>query len=445
MDPHSLPSEASNRALLIGVQLGRAPAWEVRDSLDELGRLARASGLAVAETVVCRMPEPHPGTYIGKGKAAALGDQARGLQAGLLIFDEDLSPAQARNLEKITAARVMDRTQLILDIFALHAHTQEGRLQVELACNQYFLPRLRRMWTHLERQRGSIGLMAGPGEQQIEIDRRRVLERIDRIRAELDRVTRHRRELRRGRRRQGWALISLVGYTNAGKSTLLNHLTGAEVLTRDQLFVTLDPTTRQLALPNHQPALLTDTVGFINKLPHHLVAAFQATLEEVVQADILLHVVDAAHPHADRQIQAVNAVLKDLGVHDKPVIGVLNKMDRLPDPEAWRNTARAFARAVPVSALTGAGLENLREEIADELRLRNEVVHLQIPQADARVMAALRQAGQVLEEDYQADTVLVAARLPDKGMHPFRAYVISAREYQDRVTPRPPAEGEGGA
>ena len=286
-------------------------------------------------------------------------------------------------------------------------------MQIELAQLEYLLPRLRHMWTHLERQKGGIGLR-GPGEKQIEMDRRRILERITRYRRDLQGVKDRRAELRRGRRRHGWSLISLVGYTNAGKSTLLNALTGAGVLAYDQLFATLDPTTRRLDLPNHQPALLTDTVGFIRKLPHHLVDSFKATLEEVSQADLLLHVVDASHPLVDEQVDAVFGVLRDLGLGDKPIVTVLNKMDR---PEAKLNEARLLAKlgaGVGLSAAKGTGLADLCALLADVLRHRLVRLHLDVPVREGKLLAALRSAGSILAEKYEGETAQLEVSIPER-------------------------------
>lgn len=404
-------NDAPERALLVAVQKPREPAWEVGDALDELAQLTESAGARVLERRIYRLRTPHPACFIGVGQAEEIAVRVRESTADLVIFDEDLTPVQGRNLEQLIGVRVVDRTQVILDIFARRAHTSEGRLQVELAQLEYLRPRLRHRWTHLERQKGGIGLK-GPGEQQLELDRRRLDQRIHHIREELERVRERRGELRRGRSRHGWAQITLVGYTNAGKSTLLNHLAGANIYADDRLFATLDPTTRRIALPNRQAALLTDTVGFIRKLPHHLVDAFRATLEEAANADLLVHVVDAAHPRVDAQLTAVAAVLLEIGASEKPVVHALNKTDRPEADAAARRLLATLPRAIRISALTGVGLDELRAEIADALRERHVRVFLRIPHSEGRLMALIRHAGRVDAVHYDADAVHVEARVP---------------------------------
>jgi GTP-binding protein HflX len=310
------------------VELKNRTAWDFHDSLTELTELAATAGGEVIGNGSQKLEAPIAGTFIGSGKAGELARHCQSNQVDTVIFDEELSPAQSRNLEKVFECKVLDRTALILDIFAQRARTREGKLQVELAQLQHLLPRLTRFWGHLSRQKGGIG-MRGDGETQLETDRRRVQDRIARISRELEEVRQHRQTQREGRQRHLWPLASIVGYTNAGKSTLLNALTGAATLAEDMMFATLDPTTRRLRLPSNQSVLLTDTVGFIRKLPHRLVEAFKATLEEVVRADLLLHVVDISHPQAEEQILAVNAVLEEIGAAGKPTLMVFNKTDRL--------------------------------------------------------------------------------------------------------------------
>lgn len=418
------PTESAQEiALLVGVLPSGGKAWEVQDSLDELALLADTAGARIAERAVARQSQPHPATFIGSGKAAQLAEQAQSLGVNLVIFDDDLTPVQGRNLEETFGVKVLDRTQLILDIFARHAQTREGRLQVELAQAEYMLPRLRRSATTFGQQKGGIGLR-GPGERQIEIDRRQLQLRVTQLRRALDEVRERRAELRRSRHRQGWSLLTLVGYTNAGKSTLLNKLTGADVLADDQLFATLDPTTRKLTLPNKRAALLTDTVGFIRKLPHHLVESFKATLEEVMQADVLLHVIDAAHPRVDEQIEAVDRVLAELGVQGKPVVHVLNKSDQ---PQTAGVSARLVARlprATAVSALTGAGLDELVQLVADCLARERRTLHLRVPLAEAALLAALRSHNQIVAARYDEAFADLEVNIPLEWVGKYTVFVV---------------------
>jgi GTP-binding protein HflX len=409
----SVSNSRPERALLVGVQQQRLTAAQVADSLDELEQLATTAGAEIVDSITVRQKAPRAGTYIGTGKAEELAERAKGEDVALVVFDDDLTPAQGRNLEAILKVRLIDRTQMILDIFAQHARTREGALQIELAQLEYLIPRLRRMWTHLERQQGGIGLR-GPGEKQLEMDRRRIQAQIARLRAELEQVRTRRAEQRRGRRRHGWALLTLVGYTNAGKSTLLNALTGADALAYGQLFATLDPTTRKLELPNRQMALLTDTVGFIRKLPHHLVESFKATLEEVNEADFLIHVIDASHSRAEQQVAAVQEVLRELGAEEKPVVCVLNKMDRPESAAEWRHLQGLVGQAVPVSAKTGEGLEALTHELADRLKDRHRTVRLRLPLSEGKLISDVRHRGKVFEEIFEDESVLIDVSLPPR-------------------------------
>lgn len=414
MDPVLWSSEREEeRALLIGAQRHSEDAWHVEDSMDELEQLAATAGARVLLRMVCRVDRPNPSTYIGSGKAEEIAAWIEEHQPTLVIFDDDLTPAQGRNLEELFKVRVIDRTQMILDIFAKHAQTREGCLQIELAQLEYLMPRLRRMWTHLERQQGGIG-MRGPGETQLESDRRRILQKIARLKKELEQVRRHRTELRRGRRRHGWALASLVGYTNAGKSTLLNALTGSEVKAYDQLFATLDPTTRQINLPNHQSVLLTDTVGFIRKLPHGLVESFKATLEEIVESDLLIHVIDTSHPQVDAQIQAVQKVLNELGAGDKKILSVLNKIDLPQGKSQATRLLNHLGNGVALSAHTGEGLPAFLDALCDQLRDRHVRLKLRIPVREGKVIAELRSTAQVVSERYEGEFMWVEAYVPKR-------------------------------
>ncbi|MBU6411338.1 MAG: GTPase HflX, partial [Verrucomicrobia bacterium] len=384
---------------------------------------ARSAGAEVAGRGIQKLETPAPATFIGSGKAAEWAAWCRNNAVDTVIFDDELSPAQSRNLEKIFAGKVLDRTSLILDIFAQRARSREGKLQIELAQLQHLLPRLTRFWGHLSRQAGGIGMRGGEGESQLESDRRKVQERIDRISTDLDAVRRRRATQRAGRKRSHWPLASIVGYTNAGKSTLLNALTGAGVMARDILFATLDPTTRRLKLPTNQNVLLTDTVGFIRKLPHGLVEAFKATLEEVVQADLLLHVVDVSHPNAPQQITAVNAVLDEIGAGAKPVLMILNKMDRLSGNGSISALVEQFPHAIEVSAKTGAGIPHLLAEIGAQLRPRREFLQLRIPHERAALIARLHQVGQIVERRYHGRSASFKARLPPRFHAEFAPFI----------------------
>src|SRR5499427_4222557 len=345
------------RALLAALRLPRQRRFEVDESLDELGRLAESAGAQVVGRLTQERKAPSASLYFGKGKVEELKTLSRRERADLMISDDPLSPIQERNLGGSLGLRVIDRTALILDIFAQRARTMEGKLQVELAQLSYLLPRLVGQWKHLERLGGGIGTR-GPGEQQIESDRRLIRNRIRKISEELGRVRVHRRLLRDRRRASGVPVVALVGYTNAGKTTLLNRLTGSALTAADRLFVTLDPAARLVSAPPHAPFVLTDTVGFIKKLPHQLVAAFKATLEELAEADVLVHVVDASHPGLDDQMQAVESLLGELELMGRPTVVALNKIDRL-EPGAARALLARFD-GVAISARTGEGMESLR-------------------------------------------------------------------------------------
>ena len=393
------------------------------DSLKELAELATTAGAVVIGQGTQKLEAPVAGTYIGTGKAGEFSEWCRKHDVDTVIFDDELSPAQSRNLEKTFECKILDRTQLILDIFAQRARTREGKLQVELAQLEHLLPRLTRYWTHLSRQKGGIGMRGGEGETQLEADRRKVQERIDRIRDELELVQRQRTTQRIGRQRSNWPLASIVGYTNAGKSTLLNRLTGAEVVAENRLFATLDPTTRRLRLPTNQNILLSDTVGFIRKLPHDLVEAFKATLEEVVQADLLLHVVDISHPQHDGQIKAVNAVLTEIGAEGKPTLMVFNKIDQA-DPELVGRMLAMHHPSVGISALTGAGIQEFLNALGTQIRPIREFLRLDVPHHESNVIARLHAVGQVLERDYEGETARFKARIPPHLHSEFAPFIV---------------------
>ena len=413
------------KVFLVGVERKSHDGAEIRESLAELAELSQTAGAEVAGEGIQKMESLNPATFIGKGKAEEFSNYCKAQGVDTVIFDDELSPAQSRNLEKIFNCKILDRTALILDIFAQRARTREGKLQIELAQLQHLLPRLTQFWGHLSRQSGGIGMRGGEGESQLEADRRKVSERIDRIERDLDLVRRQRETQRAGRQRSQWPLASIVGYTNAGKSTLLNRLTGADVLAKDILFATLDPTTRRLKLPTNQNVLLTDTVGFIKKLPHGLVEAFKATLEEVVQADLLLHVVDISHPQAEEQIAAVNSVLVEIGAAEKPTIMVLNKVDQLSGGSGALNRQREkFSNAVAISARSGEGVPALLAELGTQLRPVREFLELKIPHEDAAAIARLHKVGQVIERRYTGRTARFKARIPPHHLAEFAPFIL---------------------
>ncbi|MDE3067151.1 MAG: GTPase HflX [Verrucomicrobiota bacterium] len=416
------------RVFLVGAEIKSRNGAPTGESLAELGELATSAGGEVIGDGLQKIEAPTPATFIGRGKAAEFAGICRRQDVDTVIFDDELSPAQSRNLEKIFNCKILDRTSLILDIFAQRARTREGKLQIELAQLQHLLPRLTRFWGHLSRQAGGIGMRGGEGESQLETDRRRVQDRIARISRELELVRQQRGIQRQARQRNNWPLASIVGYTNAGKSTLLNALTGAGVLTKDVLFATLDPTTRRLRLPTNQNVLLTDTVGFIRKLPHGLVEAFKATLEEVVQADLLLHVVDVSHPQVEEHIAAVNAVLNEIGAGGHPTVMVFNKLDKLDGNGALTRLHEKFPNAVGISATTGEGIANLLAEIGTQLRPKREFLELRVPHERAQVIARLHQVGQVIERHYHGRMARFKARIPPHFHDEFAPYICAKAE-----------------
>jgi GTP-binding protein HflX len=405
------PKKSHERALLVGLEKQGVSKWDLRDSLEELAELANSAGAEVVDTVTQKLEKPTAPYYIGKGKAESLKLALQDRQVTSVIFDDELSPAQGRNLENLLSRKVLDRTQLILDIFAQRARSREGRLQIELAQLQYLLPRLTRMWDHLSRQTGGIGTR-GPGETQLEVDRRRVQERISRLERELESVRKTRAVQRQGRKRHQWPVAAVVGYTNAGKSTLLNLLTGADVVAENKLFATLDPTTRSFVLPNKQRLLLTDTVGFLRKLPHTLIESFKATLEEVSEADLLIHVVDLSHTRVDDQIEAVESVIKELDAFGKQTLIVFNKIDKLQNRDVIDTYLRRFPGSVAISARTGEGVNKLVQALQDALsawRLRSR---FKIPASESALIAEIHRVGHVLELKYEDNDALIVAHVP---------------------------------
>ncbi len=421
----------SEKAVIVGIGFsGDESIFGVDESLDELAALARTAGLEVVGRLRQKLDRPHPATLIGPGKIEELKDEIALTGADTVVFDEELSPRQQREIEERLGehVKVIDRTTLILDIFAKHAHTREGVLQVSLAQYRYRLPRLTRQWTHLSRQtaRTAAGVgLRGPGETQLEVDRRAIRRRIAHLEKELEEVRKQRSVHRRQRRRASLPVVALVGYTNAGKSTLLNALTDANVLVADQLFATLDPVTRKISLPGGREILMTDTVGFIQKLPPTVVAAFRATLEEVKEADVLLHVVDITHPHVLAQAKAVGEVLEELGVTDKPMVVALNKIDLLNDLEEARKVARAFPNSVAISAAEKIGLDELLERLKSTLESQMVRIEVTIPYSEGDLVSLFHQRGVVENERHTEEGTVISGLLPVWLIPRFRKLVES--------------------
>jgi GTP-binding protein HflX len=437
----------TEKAFLVGVELADGnPNWTIEDSLVELQQLALTAGAKVLGAATQKMRAPNPAYYIGKGKLEHLQELKSELKFDLVIFDDELSPSQQRNLERELGVKVIDRSALILDIFGLRARTHEGRLQVELAQYEYLLPRLTRQWTHLSRQVGGIGTRGGEGETQLEVDRRRVRARITDLKLELEKVRKHRALYRSQRKHEQVPVVALVGYTNAGKSTLLNALTSAHVTAEDRLFDTLDPITRRIKLPSGRVILLSDTVGFIQKLPHTVVAAFRATLEELEFADVLIHVVDITHPSGYEQSQTVREVLKELGLEGKPCITALNKIDTLADAEekvsrdgnfrfqlgeAWKplqELTEHYDNGIPISARNNWGLIELLEKVDEMLGQDLTEISVLVPYDAGELVALFHSKATVTKRSYRKDGVLLRGRLPERLAKRFEAYIVDGRK-----------------
>ncbi|TWT70248.1 GTPase HflX [Crateriforma conspicua] len=397
------------------------------DPLEELHGLAITAGTEVVDELIQRRPNPSHSTYLGKGKVEELRTLVQEHDADVVIFDNDLSPAQVRNLEKEVKAKVLDRTELILDIFAAGARTHESRLAIELAQLEYSLPRLKRMWTHLSRQSMGVG-MRGPGEKQLEVDRRLAQKRIRDLRAELSKVER-RREVQVASRKEA-PTVSLVGYTNAGKSTLMNRLTEADVEAADKLFATLDTRTRRWAIPGWGTVLLSDTVGFIRDLPHSLVASFKSTLEETRQAELLLHVADASHPNVFQQISSVYAVLEDLGIEEKRTLLLLNKIDMIDSPVQLNRVLDRYPNAIPVSARQGKGMDALTEAVGQVLGREFLDLKVTVDPADGKLLAYLASKGEVKARDFEPDKVQIHVRMPAGAMGPVHRWALEITPVQ---------------
>ena len=426
------------RAFLVGAEIFQQKhLLSLEDSLTELALLADTAGLEVVGELTQKLDHPHVETYIGPGKVEELKALVEETLSQVVIFDDELSPRHQRELEKALGekVRILDRTALILDIFAQHAHTREGMLQVELAQYEYFLPRLTRQWTHLARQAGGgggrtgsaggVGLR-GPGETQLEVDRRAIRTRIAHLKRELEKVRAHRMRYRAQSKRSRIPTVALVGYTNAGKSTLLNRLARADVYAADQLFATLDPTTRRVELPGGYQALMTDTVGFIQKLPTTLVAAFQATLEEIAEADLLLHVVDISHPNALNQFQAVQETLDEIEAAHIPMVTALNKVDNLKAPEAAREVVSRYPKAVAVSGLKGLGLPDLLRLVQEELYEAYAPVHVRLPYQQGALISLFHESGQIERIEHERGGVVMQGRVPGRLVAQFTPWLIGA-------------------
>jgi GTP-binding protein HflX len=429
-EPTTRPRE---RAFLVGVEIfGQDELLSLEDSLTELSLLAETGGLEVVGKATQKLDHPNPQTFIGPGKVEEIKALVEETNAEVLLFDEELSPRHLRELERIfNDVRILDRTALILDIFAQHANTREGALQVELAQYEYRLPRLTRAWTHLARQAGGgagrsggvggVGLR-GPGETQLEVDRRDIRRRIDHLKAELEKVRIHRQQYRNRRRQSRIPVVALVGYTNAGKSTLLNLLTNADIYVADQLFATLDPTTRRVELPGGHLALFTDTVGFIQKLPTALVAAFRATLEEIAEADLLLHVVDITHPNAHAQAEAVEQTLAEIEADHIPVITVLNKIDQLSDPERAQLALAGFSKSVAISALKGIGISDLLQAVSGQLYETYTPVRVLLPYQEGALISLFHEFGQIDRIEHERKGVYIEGRIPGRLIARYRSF-----------------------
>lgn len=431
--PHST-TPPRERAFLVGVEVReRKQILALEDSLAELALLADTAGVDVVGELTQKLNHPNNVTYIGPGKVAELKALADETLADVVIFDDELSPRHQRELEKALGLRVLDRTALILDIFAQHARTSAGMLQVELAQHEYNLPRLTRAWTHLERQAGGGGGSAGsvggvglrgPGETQLEVDKRAIRKRISHIKKELEKVEAHRTRYRAQRKRSRIPTVAFVGYTNAGKSTLLNRIAKADVYVADQLFATLDPTTRRVELSGNEQALFTDTVGFIQKLPTALIAAFHATLEEIAEADLLLHVVDISHPNALNQYQAVQETLAEIDAEHIPMISALNKADLLQNPERAREALKAFPKAVCVSALTGTGVKDLLQLVREELYESYSPIHVRLPYSQGALISLFHELGQVERAEHERGGVVMQGRIPGRLLAQFAGWQV---------------------
>lgn len=414
------------KALLVSVYKGTTSQEVCEEHLDELELLCITHGIEVVEKIPCYIRKYDASTFVTSGKLEELIELAKEKKVNVVVFDDEIAPSQQRNLEKAFKLPVIDRTEVILGVFAQRAHTKEAQLQVSLAQLKYQSPRLKRMWTHLSRQQATAGggaYLKGKGEKQIEIDRRLLKKRMGQLQKEIDEIKEHRQTQRSLREKSGIPVFAIVGYTNAGKSTLLNALTDAGIFVEDKLFATLDTTTRKFTLPNNQDVLLIDTVGFIRKLPHMLVAAFRSTLEEAVQADMLLHLIDISHPMAEEQAQATFEVLKELGSQEKPIITVLNKVDKCENKAMIQRMRLKYPKTVTISALKGIGFDDMIELMAEELQKRRRTVNLRIPQKDYHVVSQVVAEGNILNQEYDENDVLIKVDLSSRFIGKLTQYI----------------------
>lgn len=417
----------NEKALLVGIYSSGKDKKLCEDYLDELERLADTAGLETVGKVPCSVKKIEAGTYLGTGKIEELIALAAQLSADVIIFDDEISPQQQRNLEKLFKKSVIDRTELILEVFAQRAQTKEARLQIELAKVKYQFPRLKRLWTHLSRQTsGGGGFTKGEGEKQIELDRRMLREQVEKLQKEIKEVSAQRHTQRSARLRSRIPTFAIVGYTNVGKSTLLKALTQADVFVEDKLFATLDTTTRKFTLPNRQEILLIDTVGFIRKIPHTLVAAFKSTLEEAVYTDILLHLVDVSHPMAESQAEETMKVLTELHAADRPIITVLNKVDQCKNPLLIHKLRLKYPKTVAISALQRTGFDELLERMEQEISKLRTIVHLRIPQSQYALISELMREGRVISSEYDENDVLLQIEIPSYLEHKVKKFVADS-------------------
>lgn len=422
--------DKGKRALLVSVYQGAARKVICEEHLDELELLAKTYGIEIASKEPCGIRKFDASIYVTKGKLHELIQKANDLEVDLIIFDDEISPAQQRNLQQAFGKPVVDRTEVILGVFAERAQTKEARLQVELARVKYEAPRLKRLWTHLSRQQGTGGAggsgayLKGEGEKQIEIDRRILRRKIDQLQKEIEEVRFKRETQRLSRERSQIPIFAIIGYTNAGKSTLLNALTNAGVFVEDKLFATLDTTTRKFTLNNHQDILLIDTVGFIRKLPHLLVAAFRSTLEEALEADILLHLIDVSHPMAEEQAATTYEVLEELGAGKKSIVTVLNKIDKCENLTVINRLRMAYPKNVQISALKHEGFTELQEVMIQELSKRRCIIELRIPQSDYAIVSEIMRVGNILKQDYEENDVLLKVDIPKLLANKLSSYAI---------------------